>query len=300
MKLRVYVPDMNGTEAWELAQKEGINHVIKDSDKFGHIWLEGYNGPMALSYFEPDRDMESRWYRWENEAKGWIGLAARGWRLKEPNEDLARVTLLYVGEDAIRAAAAKERRKVLQEQGIWHIWPYGVPKRTETPRKAEPNLTTIAYLEQLKTVEERWKILYRRKGQGWSYGEWEDPEEFETWGVKGWVDHDHVTAILPKAGIATFKEAMAKQGISYEEMTLNDLERATVTEDEEAYVKPGAKIAYRCEYIDRGLRAWYPRFIRAKYAPSIHVHYPDRSAPIVVFTDDQPWFLVAAPYIIEE
>lgn len=298
MKLRVYVPELNGEQAYALMEKEGQHHVIKDSDRFGHIWLDGYTSTWGVEMFAPDRNPVSSWAD-SYGGKGWVGLAARGWRSPKGSGIFTRVTLLFVGEDAIKATTEREQRKLYLQAGVWHVWPYGVPKRTEPTTKSEPNLTTIAYLEQLKTVEERWKILNRTKAGYGDWAEWEEPEEFDTWGVKGWVDHDHITALLPKTGLATFKEAMAKQGISYEEMTLNDLERTAVSEDEEAYVKPGAKVAYRCEYIDTGLRAWYPRFIRAKYATGVKVHYPDRSAPIVVYTEDQPWFLVAAPYITE-
>jgi len=297
LKLRVYVPELNGEEAWQLAQKEGINHLVKDSDRFGHIWLEGFNGPMALTYFEPDRDVDSpyTWHRWEKEAKGWIGLAARGWRLKD--ESLARVTLLYVGEEAIRQTHAKERRKLLQEEGLWHIWPYGVPKRTETKARSEPGFSTVTMLETLKTVEERFKALNKRS----NYDGWNECEEFQSWGVKGLVSHDHTVALMPKAVLPAFNDAMAKTGAAYEAMTLADLTRIPDPHGgkEEFYTRTGSKVAFHCEYVDEGLRAWYPRFLKAKYAPTIKVRYPTKQAPAVFYTEDQDCLLMVAPYVIE-
>lgn len=259
--------------------------------------------------FAPDRSLVYGWAETYG-GKGWIGLASKGWRVPD-GERVCHVVLLYVGEEAIREAHEKERRAEFnQNVGLWHVYPYGVPKPTKPAISSKTNTFTVAYLETLKTVEERFKALYRKTRKGWG-GEEEEVEkayEFEMWGGKGWADPQHIIAILPKTSLPAFKEEMAKKGVSYvETLTLADLGRQELQLEpwerkggNEVYHYKTDAYAFRCDTIDTALRAWHPRFLREKYAPSIKVEWPDKNAPMVLFTDDQPWYLVAAPYTMKE
>jgi len=93
-------------------------------------------------------------------------MGKKSWRVSN-GENISHVALLYVGEEAIREAYERERRAEFnQNVGIWHVYPYGVPKPTKPATSSKTNAFTVAYLETLKTVEERFKALYRRTRRG--------------------------------------------------------------------------------------------------------------------------------------
>lgn len=295
MHLNIPTINLNGEEAKALMEKEGTGKLIKDTDRSGHIWLEGYNGPRAMGHFAVDRGIGWSNYDDTYGTRGWVGTTARGWRT--PDEDFARVELLYVGEDAMTEAYLKRWRFSHLDQGVLRVWPWGVPKpRPRTGEPREPSTVSVAYLETLKTVEERFKALNKRRDY-WD----EECEEFQSWSVKGWVSHDHTVALMPKAVLPAFNDAMAKTGASYETLTLADLTRIPDPHSAkgELYTRTGGKVGFCCEFVDGGLRAWYPRFLKAKYAPTIKVHYPSKQAPAVFYTEDQDCLLIVAPYVIE-
>jgi len=299
MHLRVPRINLNGKEAKALMEKEGTRHFIKDTEITGHIWIEGYNGPMALSYFEVDRDAESVWgwsRLWDEKygTKGWVGTTARGWRTEE--ESFARVELVYVGEDAIKTAAEKERRKISLQTGCLHVWPWGVPRprpRSEEDKQARFSLT-VAYLETLKTPDERFRAAFNRSQSEYSY---QQCDEMELWGFKAWVDNRHTTAILPKEALETVKAVMGKDGVVYDDsLTLHDLTKRQEEGYSAAYTwDKGPKIGFSCELVDTAIRAFYPRLFWKKHAPQVKVHYPNRSAPLILSTQEHDRMIVVAP-----
>jgi hypothetical protein len=182
--------------------------------------------------------------------------------------------------------------------GEVRIHDYGY-KRAE--RKEQQKKATVSYLETLKTPVERFKAIFN-SSEARRYG-YDDCDEQEIYGVSCVFDPRHISAIMPKSAHDQYEGSLKeKQGITYDcnSLSLADL-KVNVDEvlNEAFYVSDSfpERIGFNAKIVDKAVRVFYPR-LRADSRSKIRVHYPtNKSAPLVLSTEEHDHIIAVAPYI---
>jgi len=193
--------------------------------------------------------------------------------------------------------AEYEHRRSDDHVGVIRIHDYGYKKPQTQKREGEQ--VTVAYLEGLVSMVERFKAIFNsRYGRELGY---DGCFEGEIGGVKCVLDPSHIIGIMPKADHDRYEGVLKeKQGIEYDcdSLSFGDLRR-DVKMGVDCYVSDKfPTCGFDAGYVNKAIRVFYPRRSEHMWPEKIRVHFPtNKAGPLVLSTYAHDHIILIAPRV---